>query len=252
MLTIVVSMDNITNNINWDSPKNLVITDNNNNKVVLIPTIIQDTKKNVIGLAYSSKQSLELACERKTGIYYSRSRGLWIKSPSLVNGQKLVSVELDCDSDALLFTVEQRGGFCHIKDNYSCFDTNHNLGLKLHNEQIVIGYCTGHSEKITFDLLSSVGIEVYRNHNIRKSEFIIKSHLHSNIKLVGIKPKDVPTILKNGHVDIMIAYDNLFTEEISQKITKSTGIHPVKIVAVALKNKWELKIPIKIMTEYPI
>ena len=242
----------IIDNINWDSSKNLIITDTDNKSVQLVPTIIQDTRKNIIGLAYSSKQSLELACERKIGIYHSRNRGLWVKSPTMINGQKLVSIEIDCDHDALLFTIDQREGFCHINNNHSCFNANSNLKIKLRDEQITIGYCTGCSEKITFDLLSSIGIKVYRNYDTRKSEFIIKSHLHSNIKLVGVKPKDVTTILKNAHVDIMIAYDNLLNEEISyQKITKSTGVHPVKIVAVSLKEKTDLVIPLKIITEYP-
>ena len=240
----------IIDNINWDSSKNLIITDTENKNVQLVPTIIQDTQKNIIGLAYSSKQSLKLACERKIGIYHSRNRGLWVKSSAMINGQKLVSIEIDCDHNVLLFTIYRQEGFCHINNNYSCFDAGYNLKVKLYDEQITIGYCTGRSEKIIFELLSSVGIKVYRNHNTTKSEFIIKSHLHSNIKLVSVKPKDVPTILKTNSVDIMIAYDNLLNGQIFQKITKSAGVHPVKIVAVSLKEKTDLIIPLKIMTEH--
>lgn len=101
------NIDNLINNIDWNSPKNLVVTDNNQN-IPIIPTIVQDVRKNVIGLAYSSKHSLTLACQKKIGIYHSRDHGLWIKSPSMKNGQKLISIELDCDKDALLFTVDRK------------------------------------------------------------------------------------------------------------------------------------------------
>src|SRR5207245_9503786 len=65
--------------------------------------------------------------ERK-GIYWSRSRqALWEKGATSGNTQELVRVDLDCDRDALRFTVRQRGaGFCH-RERRSCWPSGFDL-----------------------------------------------------------------------------------------------------------------------------
>jgi len=101
-------------------------------KLPLIPTIVQDCKTNkVLMMAYSTPESLQLALSQRTGTYYSRSRNeLWTKGLTSGNTQKLVSVDVDCDGDTLLFLVEQDGNACHF-DRYSCFasqNQNYSLG----------------------------------------------------------------------------------------------------------------------------
>lgn len=92
------------------------------NKMDLIPTIVQDSQTNkVLMMAYSSRESLQLALTQRTGTYYSRSRQeLWTKGLTSGNTQKLISVDTDCDGDTILFRVEQGGNACHF-DRYSCF-----------------------------------------------------------------------------------------------------------------------------------
>ena len=91
-------------------------------KMDLIPTIAQDAKTGkVLMMAYSSKESLQLALSQRTGTYYSRSRQeLWTKGLTSGNTQKLVHVDVDCDGDTILFQVEQGGKACHF-ERYSCF-----------------------------------------------------------------------------------------------------------------------------------
>ncbi len=91
-------------------------------KMDLIPTIAQDAKTSkVLMMAYSSKESLQLALSQRTGTYYSRSRQeLWTKGLTSGNTQKLVHVDVDCDGDTILFQVEQGGNACHF-ERYSCF-----------------------------------------------------------------------------------------------------------------------------------
>ena len=91
-------------------------------KMDLIPTITQDAKTGkVLMMAYSSKESLQLALSQRTGTYYSRSRQeLWTKGLTSGNTQKLVHVDVDCDGDTILFQVEQGGNACHF-ERYSCF-----------------------------------------------------------------------------------------------------------------------------------
>ena len=94
----------------------------NFNKDGLIPVIIQDfSTKEVLMLAYANEEALEKT--RGTGYawYWSRSRGkLWKKGETSGNVQKIVEVRGDCDSDALLYIVEQKGVACHT-GKYSCF-----------------------------------------------------------------------------------------------------------------------------------
>ena len=62
--------------------------------------------------------------------YYSRSRKeIWHKGATSGNVQKLLSIQLDCDGDALKFVVKQggSGSFCHLETE-SCFgDFKHGL-----------------------------------------------------------------------------------------------------------------------------
>lgn len=82
----------------------------------LFTTVVADEGGVALGLVYSSEESVLSAIESCRGVYYSRSRqGLWKKGESSGNFQALIQLDVDCDSDALRFTVEQTGaGFCHL------------------------------------------------------------------------------------------------------------------------------------------
>jgi phosphoribosyl-AMP cyclohydrolase / phosphoribosyl-ATP pyrophosphohydrolase len=79
----------------------------------LWPTVVVDEHGVALGLAWSSPESLSRAVETRRGVYQSRSRGLWVKGETSGATQELIRVDLDCDRDALRFTVRQRDGFCH-------------------------------------------------------------------------------------------------------------------------------------------
>jgi len=94
----------------------------------LWPTVVVDERGSALGLTWSSAQSLQQAVERRRGIYQSRSRGLWEKGATSGSTQELLRVDLDCDRDALRFTVHQHGaGFCHL-DTRTCWGEDRGLG----------------------------------------------------------------------------------------------------------------------------
>lgn len=80
----------------------------------LVPTVVCDERGIALGLAYSSAESLESAIESRSGVYLSRKQGLWKKGETSGSTQQLLRVDVDCDNDALRFTVRQENGFCHL------------------------------------------------------------------------------------------------------------------------------------------
>ena len=87
----------------------------------LWPTVVCDEDGRALGLVYSNRESVAHALETGRGVYHSRRRGLWVKGESSGDTQELLGVELDCDRDALRFTVRQSGrGFCHLQTR-SCW-----------------------------------------------------------------------------------------------------------------------------------
>ena len=88
----------------------------------IIPVIVQDiTSGKVLTLAYMNEESLRKSLETKETWFYSRSRqALWHKGETSGNTQRIVDIIADCDGDALLIKVEQKGVACHT-GRYSCF-----------------------------------------------------------------------------------------------------------------------------------
>jgi len=92
------------------------------------PTVVCDEWGHALGLVWSTRESLARAIAERRGIYWSRSRhALWEKGATSGNTQELVRVDLDCDRDALRFTVRQRGaGFCHLEQR-ACWPSGFDL-----------------------------------------------------------------------------------------------------------------------------
>src|SRR5699024_6511109 len=80
-----------------------------------------DVTGKVLMLAYMNEVALEKTLATKETWFYSRSRqALWNKGATSGNKQKVTSVSLDCDQDALLVTVIPLGPACHTGED-SCF-----------------------------------------------------------------------------------------------------------------------------------
>ena len=81
----------------------------------LIPAIVQDLHTGrVLMLAYMNEESLNKTLASGETWFYSRSRQeLWHKGASSGHTQTVKRIDYDCDGDALLVYVEQKGGACH-------------------------------------------------------------------------------------------------------------------------------------------
>ncbi|MCZ6680969.1 MAG: phosphoribosyl-AMP cyclohydrolase [Candidatus Poribacteria bacterium] len=88
----------------------------------LIPAIVQDDENNeVLMVAYMNREAVQRTLESGRVCFWSRSRQeFWIKGETSGHTQTVRSVAFDCDGDALLIKVEQKGGACHTGYR-SCF-----------------------------------------------------------------------------------------------------------------------------------
>jgi phosphoribosyl-AMP cyclohydrolase len=88
----------------------------------LIPAVAQNgITGEVLMLAYMNHEALTKTLTTKVATYWSRSRNeLWVKGATSGHTQEVISVSLDCDSDAILLKVKQIGVACHTGAQ-SCF-----------------------------------------------------------------------------------------------------------------------------------
>lgn len=82
----------------------------------LIAAIIQDADSGeVLMLAFMDKTALERTIREKHTVFYSRSRKqYWVKGETSGHGQDVFRILADCDQDAVLIKVRQKGGACHL------------------------------------------------------------------------------------------------------------------------------------------
>lgn len=92
------------------------------NSESLIAAILQDhATGQVLMLGWMNQEAYERTLATKRVTFWSRSRNqIWIKGESSGNYQDVVSIEIDCDRDALLIKVKSHGPTCHTGEQ-SCF-----------------------------------------------------------------------------------------------------------------------------------
>ena len=96
-----------------------------------LSVILQDTcTKQVLMNGYMNEEALTKTKEDGVVWFYSRSKErLWKKGETSGHIQKVVSMKLDCDQDALLIEVDPHGPTCHT-GTQSCFgDEYFNLSV---------------------------------------------------------------------------------------------------------------------------
>lgn len=88
----------------------------------LMPVIVQDCRtEQVLMLGYMNREAFEQTLREERVTFYSRSKGrLWTKGETSGNYLQLISLQTDCDEDALLCKVVPVGPVCHT-GVMSCF-----------------------------------------------------------------------------------------------------------------------------------
>jgi len=92
------------------------------NETKTVVVVAQDVVSGrVLMVANADREALERTIVTGEMHYRSRTRGLWRKGATSGNVQKVVSLTLDCDSDAIVARVKSAGPACHT-GAVSCFD----------------------------------------------------------------------------------------------------------------------------------
>lgn len=88
----------------------------------LVPAVVQDANDGtVLMVGFMNEEALKRTNEEHQVVFWSRLRKrLWKKGETSGNILDLVSIEADCDHDALLIKALPRGPVCHTGER-SCF-----------------------------------------------------------------------------------------------------------------------------------
>lgn len=151
----------------------------------LIPAIVQDdVTGKVLMLAYMNKEAFQKTLQTKETWFYSRSRKeLWNKGATSGNKQKVKSIALDCDQDAVLVTVEPLGPACHTGEE-TCFHQFVEEGSK--------------KREVIHDVIKI--IEDRRNNPVEGSytNYLFKEGIDKVLKKVGEEASEVIIGAKNN------------------------------------------------------
>lgn len=106
----------------------------------LVPAIIQDNlTQKVLMLGYMNEEAFLKTNQSKQLTFFSRSKQrLWTKGEESGNFLELISIAVDCDSDALLIKAKPIGPVCH-KGTDTCWqeENTSNFGFLSELENII-------------------------------------------------------------------------------------------------------------------
>lgn len=92
----------------------------------------------VLMLAFANAEAVQQTLQTGFATYYSRSRqALWVKGETSGYKQVIKEVRVDCDGDALLYSVEAPGPACH-QLRRSCFSHRVDSDGSVHTDKPTI------------------------------------------------------------------------------------------------------------------
>ncbi|OGS42820.1 MAG: hypothetical protein A3K76_00150 [Euryarchaeota archaeon RBG_13_57_23] len=183
----------------------------------LVPVVVQDVRNNnVLMLAYMNDEALELT--KKTGYmhYWSRSRNaIWKKGETSGNFQKCVELMTDCDGDAFLARVEQKGVACHT-GSYSCFSKD-----ELRPNDIITQLWRVFEERKSSGTEGSYTVKLLRNRNL----LLKKVAEESSEVIIAAKDKDRgQMVYETGdllyHLMVLLYDEGISVDEILKELER--------------------------------
>ena len=174
----------------------------------LIPAIAQDwLDGSILMLAWMNKESLSKTLETKYVHYWSRSRSeIWKKGDTSGCTQILKEIRFDCDNDALVLSIEQRGsGACHTGEK-SCFFNEIDNNLTNKKEKKTIPFSNICSE--LFNTINERSInpseKSYTNHLLTKgSNTILKKMGEETAEFIMACKDNDKTSISNEAADVI-------------------------------------------------
>lgn len=199
----------------------------------LVPVIVQDSQSGqVIMFAFANRESLQKTTETGKMHYWSRSRGkLWMKGEESGNTQSVKSLHIDCDNDAILAVVEQKGVACHT-GQMTCFyrsSDNNELSAPSFGEET-----QGKSLKDVYGIIED------RKRNRKEGSYVgglFDKGIDKILKKVAEEAGEVVIASKNGskeeiiyetadlwfHSLITLSYADISPEEIYSELGRRFG-----------------------------
>ena len=97
----------------------------------LVPAVVQDAEDGTVLMAgFMNREALEQTLREREVTFWSRTKGrLWKKRETSGNFLSVVSVDVDCDADALLIRAHPSGPVCH-NGTKSCFPVQSSPGTE--------------------------------------------------------------------------------------------------------------------------
>ncbi|MEM3399533.1 MAG: bifunctional phosphoribosyl-AMP cyclohydrolase/phosphoribosyl-ATP diphosphatase HisIE [Candidatus Micrarchaeia archaeon] len=146
-----------------------------------VVAVAQSERREVLMVAFQNKEAVIKTLTTGKMYYYSRERNrLWRKGEESGNEQTLIRYAVDCDRDAMLYTVRQKGVACHT-GRRTCFsETGENEETKISLERLY---------EIIRDRKDNPKEGSYTNKLLEDKEMIIKKLVEESGELVEAAEK---------------------------------------------------------------
>lgn len=209
-------------------------------KSPLIPAVVQDSStKEVLMLAFMDKQALQLTLESGYMHYFSRSKNrIWKKGERSGHTQKVESIALDCDNDALLFSITQVGVACHT-GHKSCFF--HKLDASIASTLDSSSICASDLSQV-YDIMDTLYHTLLERKSMPESSSYTASLYAKGVNgfgkkiieeagevLLALKDKDSAQIVYECadllyHILVGLAYYNIHPEQVLAELQRRFGL----------------------------
>ena len=187
---------------------NFSLNDLSYNNDGLIPAIAQDwLDGSILMFAWMNIDSLKRTLETREIHYWSRSRAeIWRKGATSGNIQILKEIRFDCDNDALLLFIDQKGsGACHTGERSCFFNKINDSSIKeIEKKEFPLSdECSGLFNKL-IDRAISPKKESYTNYLLTKgSNTILKKIGEESAEFIMACMKNDKSEIANEAADIV-------------------------------------------------